>query len=185
MAEGVTVYSAVPACTTLVDGFVANGFAHIKEGQADIRREIAAGECATIAAVKDAESSLQRDLSALTITMLNRFSDVDKQALKAEYEAKLTAQQVIKELSVVAQHNAERSQDKTEAFALRTQDKVAHGFEENEEKLDALSAQIGKGFFHAREEDLEQEVSELQQALTAQKIEKLICCGCGSDPKGK
>jgi hypothetical protein len=149
----------------------------------DVGVLVEAASCKGIEATKDAESRLQRDLNTLTIAMLNGFSDAKTQALKAElkaeYEAKLNAQLVIKELTANAQHNAERTQDKTAHSFEEVQEKLEDCCCEIKEKFCALDKDITSQFVHAREEELENELDEVRQekqtadiiaALSAKKV---------------
>lgn len=167
----------------------------VKDSEAEVRSDVKDAECSINHNILKAESDIRRDVvkeasdtrdkvfdvlgavkdaeCRLSTTMLSQFGTVREQLIRNEYEAKLTGERVIKELSTVAQHNAERSQDKTD-----------HGFEENEEKLDGLRSFIGEKFFHAREEDLEREVEESDRELQTTRLLKAICCGCGSDGPG-
>ncbi len=138
----------------------------LREGQDGIKATKDA-ECTVTAAVKDAECRLNTN-------MLTQFGVVREQLIRNEYESKLTGEKVIKELSAVAQHNAERTQDKAE-----------HGFEENQEAIDDFRHFATEKFNHAREEDLEEKVDSLREKLQTAELSRLICCGCGGEDPSK
>lgn len=96
----------------------------ILSSSGDIRREVAKE-------VGDAKFLLHDNISNLGQNVSNRFALVDVALVRNEYESKLAAERVIKEVSTEVRHQAER-----------TNDKIAHGFEEVREDLCALRNQL-------------------------------------------
>ncbi len=163
--------------------------ADIKEAEADIRRDIAKAEAdiradvlregqENMAATKDAQCAILEKVGnaecAIIKEVLETKHSLAKDILRSEYENKLALQTALKEIKENAQHNAERTQDKT-----------SHGFEVLHRNTDEIKADLKHGFFHAREEGLEEKVFKLSQDLQTERIVSKICCGCNeSDAPG-
>lgn len=154
----------------------------VKDSESEIRRDVAKTEAEVRRDVVKSEADISRDVLRegqdlikvvmgaecnLSKEILETRHSLAKDILRAEYENKLAVQTAIKELKENAQYNADR-----------TQDKLDHGFEENDEDIEALSEKVDKGFFHAREEALEEKVDSLRDRLQTQTIKEYVC-GCG------
>lgn len=157
--------------------FIKDSESHIRreiaKSESDIRRDILVEGQDNMAAVKDAECSLSKEVLDTKLTATREIMETKhslaKDILRSEYENKLAIQVALKEIKENAQYNSDR-----------TQDKIAHGFEKTSCAIVALDNKIDKGFCHAREEALEEKVFKLSQDLQTSQISRLIQCGCDS-----
>ncbi len=167
----------------------------IKDSESNIRRDLAKSEAdiradvlregqENMAATKSAECAIIKTTADQTLILSNRICEVEKQALKAEYEAKLTAQTVIKELSAKVDHEAERTNDKVDASSQRTQDKIDYGFKSVDHRFDSFEKSVDKQFCDLREKSLADKVFVLSQELQTARLERKICCGCDDNGPG-
>lgn len=89
----------------------------VLKAESDIRRDVAKE-------VGDAKFQLHDNISNLGTNTNNRFGLVDVAIVRAEYESKLATQAAIKEVNTETRHQAERLQDRTDAFERRVTDKL-------------------------------------------------------------
>lgn len=146
-----------------------------KDTEANIRREIAKSEADIRADVHASECSVAKQMGAAECTIIKEIIE-NKYALataiqKSEYESKLNAQVVIKELC-----------QKIDAEAQRTNDKVEESKDFNAEKFCQLENVVKDGFSTSRIAGLEDKVEALRENLQTAQLSRLICCGCPTCP---
>lgn len=127
----------------------------VKDAECNVRHDIGEAECSINTNVLKAESDIRTDIGNAkfqlhdNIVMAerninNRFGLVDVAIVKSEYEAKLAAQTVIKEINANTNHVAERIQDRLDAIDTRFSDKVCDVERRATAGLNALSAQLAE-----------------------------------------
>lgn len=90
---------------------------NILKAEANIRQEVAKD-------IGDAKFQLHDNISVLGTNVNNRFGLVDVGLVRAEMQTKLSAEQVIKEVTNEVRHQAERTQDRLTAIDTRLSDKL-------------------------------------------------------------
>ncbi len=183
----------------------------VKDSEGNVRADIKDAECNLRHDVKDAESNIRRDVANtgaeiraevlkegqenmaatkdaechLSKEILETRHTLAKDILRAEYEAKLAAQTVIKEVSTKVDMEAQRTNDKVDASSQRTQDKLDWGFKAVDHRFDSFEKSVDKQFCDLREKSLEDKVFALSQELQNAKLIKSICCDpCGRSENG-
>jgi len=132
----------------------------VKDAESNIRHDIGDAECNIRHDVLKAESDIRREVAKeasdmkfqlhdnITVAernLNNRFGLVDTALVRNEYETKLAAQLVIKELDAKIQHTTERLTDK-----------IAHALEEVREDIDAVEDQLEECCCEAKVRGVEQ-----------------------------
>lgn len=144
----------------------------VKDAEADIRREISKSEADiradilkegqdNMAATKDAQCQLSKDILETRHTLA-------KDILRSEYESKLAVQAAIKEINTKVDHEAER-----------TNDFVRESRNFNAEKF----CQVENLIKENRTKALEDKVLQQSQDIQTGVLLRNICCGCTETSK--